>query len=71
MDDLAVLREYLVRLRTQRLHVGHTKTLKATPDDFAEVKAIAHEAETISRVIGAIDLLANHRDEFIRSYLQQ
>lgn len=70
MDDLALLREYLMRLRTQRLHVGHTKTLAATPDEFAELKAIAHEAETINRVIGAIDLLIHHRDEFIRSYLQ-
>lgn len=70
MDDLALLREYLLRQRIQRLHVGHVLALKATPDDFAELKAVAHEAETINKIIAAVDLLVQHREEFIRSHLQ-
>ena len=70
MRELELFEQYLVRLRQERLQLGHQKALAATAENVAEVRSLAHEAELVQRIIGALRELNADPGEFIKGYLK-
>ncbi len=71
MRELDLLRQYLLKLRAERLQQGHMAALNCIgPGDMIHVFARAHEAELVSRILGALSELDKDSGEFTRKYLQ-
>ena len=71
MQELDLLREYLTRLRQERLQQGHASALNALDTrDFVHVVARAHEAELVSRILGALRDLEKDPGAFIQTHLK-
>lgn len=70
MRELQLFEQYLLQLRAERLQQTHAKVLKSSPDDYADIKATAHEAELVSRILAALRELANDPGLFIRDNLK-
>jgi len=66
--DLDLFEQYLLRLRQECLQLGHGHALKAEPD-LTQIVVLAHEAELIERIRGALKELETDSGQFIRSYL--
>ena len=71
MQELELLREYLTRLRQERLQQGHAAALGAScPDDLVQIVARAHEAELVGRILAAVRDLERDPGAFIQTYLK-
>jgi hypothetical protein len=71
VHELELLREYLVRLRQERLQQGHAAALGATePDALIQIVARAHEAELVGRILAALRDLEKDPGAFIQTYLK-
>lgn len=71
MQELELLREYLTRLRQERLQQGHASALVALlPGDLIHIVARAHEAELVSRILGALRDLEKDPGAFIQTHLK-
>ena len=71
MRELDLLRQYLVRLRQERLQQGHQHALSATDwDGLMRVSNSAHEADIVQRIIGALAELDKDSGEFLHKYLK-
>lgn len=68
MRDLALLEQYLVRLRQERLQQGHGHALKTAPD-LTQIVICAHEAELVERIRGALKELEKDPGQFVKGYL--
>lgn len=72
MRELGLFREYLVRLRQERLQHGHKHALSATTSNgnMLPVVICAHEAELVQRIMGALGELDQDSGEFQTKYLK-
>lgn len=67
MRDLDMLRQYLTRLRQEKLQQAHASAVTAWGQEaFLQVKVRACEAELVNRITAAIDLLDKDPGEFIK-----
>lgn len=72
MSELDLLRQYLIRLRSERLRNGHKMALAAPgTSNCMGIIICAHEAEFCSRIISALDELEKDSAEFTTKYLQE
>lgn len=70
MRDLDLLEQYLIRLRQEKLQLGHQAALKAEgTKDFIMVANYAHEAELVERIRRALQELGKDPGEFIKRNL--
>ncbi len=69
MRDLQLLEDYLVRLRQERLQLGHQRALNADTT-LVELQIYAHEAELCTRIRGAVKALEHDSGKFIEDYLK-
>lgn len=69
MRDLQLLDDYLVRLRQERLQLGHLRALSAEAS-LAELQIYAHEAELCTRIRVAIKALEHDSGKFIEDFLK-
>lgn len=70
MRDLDLLEQYLVRLRQEKLQLGHQAALKAeSTKDFIQIANYAHEAELVERIRAELKVLAHEPGEFIKRNL--
>ncbi len=71
MREIELFRQYLQGLRRERLQQEHMAAMNAIrPEDMMHVFARAHEAEIVSRVLGALGELDQDSGEFTKKYLQ-
>jgi hypothetical protein len=71
MRELALLEQYLILLRQDRLQQGHQAALGAVDArDFPHIIARAHEAELVQRILVAVRALGNDPGQFIKEYLK-
>ena len=71
MQELELLREYLVRLRQERLQQGHAAALGANQADaLIQIVARAHEAELVGRILTAVRELERDPGAFIQTHLK-
>lgn len=71
MTDLALLEQYLIRLRQERLQQAHTATLGSTSTEaFIFIKSCAHEAELVQRILAAVKDLQKDPGDFIKRHLK-
>lgn len=71
MQELELLREYLTRLRHEKLQQGHAAALVAQePGDLLNITARAHEAELVSRILAAVKDLEKDPGLFILNHLK-
>ena len=71
MHELELLREYLTRLRQERLQQGHAAALGAgDPGALIQIVARAHEAELVGRILGALRDLEKDPGAFILTHLK-
>lgn len=68
MRDLALLEQYLIRLRQEMLQQGHAHALKTAPD-LTQIVICAHEAELVERIRGALKELEKDPGQFLKAYL--
>jgi hypothetical protein len=72
MRELSLFREYLVRLRQEKLQNGHKHALSATTShgNVLPMVVCAHEAELVQRIMGALSELDQDSGEFTSKYLK-
>jgi len=68
MRDLQLLADYLVRLRQEKLQLGHSQALADDPR-IIHLVITAHEAELCSRILAAVKVLERDSGKFIQEYL--
>jgi hypothetical protein len=66
------MRQYLMRLRAERQQQAHARSLVATsPGDWLAVSNCAHEAELVTRVVQALNVLERDEGEFVDAFLKE
>jgi hypothetical protein len=70
MRDLQLYEQLLLRLRQEKSQQLHVTARDATgPDQLPAIKALAHEAEQLSRLLAALKVLEKDSGTFIKEYL--
>lgn len=71
MREIELFKEYLAKLRAERLQASHQKMLGArTTEEMAAACAVAHEADIVTRIAAALKALENDTGDFVVKFLQ-
>lgn len=71
MRELELFSQYLIRLRQEKLQLGHMSALTLQDErEFIHVSNRAHEAELCQRIADALKLLEKDPGQFIAQHLQ-
>ena len=70
MRELELFREYLTRVRQQKLKTSTMSLMAATqPHQFTEAQVLAHQAACIGKLIEDLKALESDSGEFVRKFL--